>query len=508
MFLTNAMACTENGTCQFCANETGIGSVVTYILMTTTKTAPACELSEARVATILNSAELERAWHECLAVWEDASPADRANARAFAVALRDNFLRILRDIDDAEEQESMAAIFYTQVKSQWILINTQSGYQIQRGHIDGSLFCRAGMLSALLGALEPIFNEADLARITNFLAQPQAAVRDSDARVHVLSSLIGAPVTLADERSDGRDAGGVIVDAQALETRLSALNARISLLEGERHTLFEESGAPDMEGVLALLAHQDVEPGAAADDKRNNVTSAARAEWNERRELLLHDLRKQVGRLKAGWEQVRSETGADDATALVAVWRANGDALTLALAQIHTDNERLGALDAEFSAGVSAAEIVAARRDALSEIARWEAEVATLGANWAAVERECGTSDAGEIVALVRGLRDRVSAPLGQMNAADAAGLQVEFGARTVPEAAALLRQMRDALTETRRELTELRAGQELFDTALGMTDAREITAHVRAMREREQNLSEMASLLGTIEDSMRGLTN
>ncbi len=98
--------------------------------------------------TILNGAHLEKAWKECLSAWEDSSPAQRADCRSFAVNLRDNFVRVLRDVDDPQEQETIASIFYTQVKAQWILINTQSGYQIQKGRVEGALFCRAGMLSA------------------------------------------------------------------------------------------------------------------------------------------------------------------------------------------------------------------------------------------------------------------------------------------------------------------------------------------------------------------------
>ena len=55
-----------------------------------------------RIIAILGGAELERAWKECLAVWENSSPAQRADCRAFVVHLRDGFVRVLRDVDDAQ----------------------------------------------------------------------------------------------------------------------------------------------------------------------------------------------------------------------------------------------------------------------------------------------------------------------------------------------------------------------------------------------------------------------
>jgi hypothetical protein len=82
------------------------------------------------------------------------------------LALRDQFVAVLEDVPDPDEQRNLIAIFYTQVRCQWTLRNIQSGYQISSGIINQSLYRQSGLLTELLAQLEPFVGYAEVARIT------------------------------------------------------------------------------------------------------------------------------------------------------------------------------------------------------------------------------------------------------------------------------------------------------------------------------------------------------
>lgn len=469
-----------------------------------------------RIIAILGGAELERAWKECLAVWENSSPAQRADCRAFVVHLRDGFVRVLRDVDDAQEQETIAAIFYMQVKAQWILINTQSGYQIQNGRMDGALFCRAAMLSGLLGALEPVLRGPDLARITNFLAEPTGSEAVSSGDVSRLESLLGADVVASDNLADGSPSGMVIVDAHALQGRLQQLTTRLDESEREWRELESDLGVSGRDGISDMFRRLHLVPtegaaGAETDTEPDDApTRAARAEWAAQRETQLRALRHELGAISADWERVRVETGASDPATLIISWRHVLDSLGTAHKEITRERATLATLRAEYGDAVTGERIIGEIRRLSSLVAEQQTRAEAARAENEYLEREFGTVVASQMVALVRGLRDRVT----ELSAKEAdeetnrAGLVRAFDTTDADEIACKIRAARDQLAVTAKEMVSLRADRYVFQNELGKTDAREIVAMIHSLERRVEGYREMSDLLDSMDQALKTLNS
>ncbi len=461
-----------------------------------------------KIIAVLNSAELEKSWREALAAWEDSSPSQRADCRSFIVHLRDNFVRVLRDVDDPYEQETVAALFYTQAKAQWILINTQSGYQINNGRMDGSLFCRAGMLSALLGAMEPVLRETDLSRITNFLAEPTDNSRQEQHDAVMLAELLGADVQATEPLSDGAFTGQVMVDAAALENRLRYLLTLSDENTREWRELQDDLGVSAREEIVPLFETLKHVSGSEPAEGDAAIAHAARSEWAERRELQLRSLRKEIGALRADGAQIERETGATDAESLVAAWREAKNSNAALFEKIAQEQITLAAVRVEYGSGVTGTQIVEEMRHLSTELAETQTRHAALRTAADYLEREFGTFNAEQIIAVVRQLRDKVtelSAAQERENASRAALLQ-EFGDA---DAAAIIergRELRDQLGSVSREIVTLRAERYVLQSELGNTDAREIVSRLRSLEKEVEGFREMSDLLGSMDAALKNL--
>lgn len=461
-----------------------------------------------KIVAVLNGAELERSWREALAAWEDSSPSQRADCRAFIVHLRDNFVRVLRDVDDPHEQETVAALFYTQAKAQWILINTQSGYQLRGGRMDGSLFCRAGMLSALLGAMEPILRDSDLARITNFLAEPTDDSRHEQHDAAMLTELLGAQVQTTEPLADGTPTGQVTVDAAALENRLRFLLTLGDNNNREWRELQDDLGVAAREEIVPLFETLKHSSGNEPVGEDAAIAHAARGEWAERRELHLRSLRKEIGILRADWAQVERETGATDADALVAAWREGRNHQAGLQEKITHEQTALAAVRVEYGATVTGTQIVEEMRRLSSELAETQTRYAELRTAADFLEREFGTFHAEQVIAVVRGLRDRVTelSAAGERENVYRAALSQEFGDADTAAIIERGRELRDQLAAVSREVVTLRAERYVLQSELGNTDAREIVSRLRSLEKEVEGFREMSELLGSMDAALKNL--
>lgn len=123
-------------------------------------------------AALLRSEQLHTIWQQFLDSWEGAQPGAKQAVAASVAGMRDQFLAAVADVTDAEERETLAAIFYAQVRCRWIQLNTRTGYQLLAGRVDRAIHCESGMLSALLARIESLLHPADVARLTAVLGQP------------------------------------------------------------------------------------------------------------------------------------------------------------------------------------------------------------------------------------------------------------------------------------------------------------------------------------------------
>jgi len=87
--------------------------------------------------------------------------------------LAEDFLMLLKDIDDPEQIDATTAIHYIEIKSHWIALNTRMNYQLARqGQADPTIVLKGAAVSQFLATLEPLIKSADIDAITQFLSEP------------------------------------------------------------------------------------------------------------------------------------------------------------------------------------------------------------------------------------------------------------------------------------------------------------------------------------------------
>lgn len=126
-----------------------------------------------KVMTQLTDPALGQQIAEALRTWPNADAGDIAKTVDWVMAVRSNFVSLLREVDDDGELVTTLAINYIELKSHWIALNTKINYQnFRRGACDSRVAFQATGISMLLGQLESMIEQSDLDKITEFLAAP------------------------------------------------------------------------------------------------------------------------------------------------------------------------------------------------------------------------------------------------------------------------------------------------------------------------------------------------
>jgi hypothetical protein len=459
----------------------------------------------------LSSPELDRAWRECLATWDDALPAERDGCRAGVVTLRDEFLRVLGDITDPVEQAVAGALFYVQIKSQWILINTQIGYQIASGTIDRGIFARAGLLSAVLGAMEPSLNRADVERITIFLAHPN---------VEITSPLLSyAAPTPTETVSQGDEE--TVLRADPARERIDALQMELARLHADRDLLAREIGRCEPEELVSLFRRLEAQAAATmpeatpAHAERNGhapaptpaeAVAAANAKLNELTAAFQADL-AELAILRVERDALLREMGNADAREIVARLRHLEDALAEAGKAVAALEVSQGAYRREFG-DADPREVVRQLRELSTRVAELQTGSAELRAAREYLEREFGEFDPHTLVETLRNLRDRVGRLEGQTLdfARDRDRLTTELGTAEAETLIARFREANDAVTALSTRLGRYEADRAILHEELGRCDAREVVAHFRDLETRADSYTDIAAMLGSMEDALKTL--
>ncbi len=117
--------------------------------------------------------DLDAKWNQVLDQWEDGGPAQKKAITAYVSGLRNRMLRILTDLDDAEEAQHGLAIQYIEVKCHWMMLNMQIQSQTARnGRAQDNLIYRATCVSLIIEAMEPLLSRDRVDTLTGFLAEP------------------------------------------------------------------------------------------------------------------------------------------------------------------------------------------------------------------------------------------------------------------------------------------------------------------------------------------------
>ena len=123
-------------------------------------------------ATLLDP-QLVNNWKETLMGWEGATRQQVAGVITWIAGQRDQFLEAVREINDPETLDMVVAVRYIELKSHWILLNTQINYVCASGGEPNMvLMYRASLITGMLEMLERMIDEDDIDRILSFLTEP------------------------------------------------------------------------------------------------------------------------------------------------------------------------------------------------------------------------------------------------------------------------------------------------------------------------------------------------
>lgn len=370
----------------------------------------------------LLSPELERAWRECLAGWEDGPSVQRADCRAQVEALRDQFLRTLRDITDPVEQTAAGSLFYVQVKSQWILLNTHIGYQIAAGRIDQSAFTQAELLAALLTAIERCLTPVEVEGATTYLSQ-------------INRNVIGTLLT------DGADRENLPQREIGPDTF---------------------SGFPQPES--RVIADTGEEPAGDITPTEGTNTFT--------------DLSDEITALRTEWETLARETGKTDAHGLIQHIRHLEDNLAIERRMVQRLQTDHADIEREFG-DTRPQEIIRKIRELSTRYANLQNELSRLHNAYSYLERELGVFDPQALVDTLRSLRDKVGLLEEQITRLKSDQEQMEE-ASGIPDADSLVvrfRELNDTVTTLSLRLGRYEADRTILKSELGFCEARDVVA-------------------------------
>ncbi|MBC7806556.1 MAG: hypothetical protein H7145_10435 [Akkermansiaceae bacterium] len=118
----------------------------------------------------LTGIELESAWNERIDDWSTATDDEAFAERHFIGTVRDRVIEGLRDTEDLAEFQTAALLAFTRLKAFWFELNSRMGYQFAGDNPDNALPLRAGLLAALLEAIEPHLPQRSIEKVDAFLS--------------------------------------------------------------------------------------------------------------------------------------------------------------------------------------------------------------------------------------------------------------------------------------------------------------------------------------------------
>jgi hypothetical protein len=302
----------------------------------------------------LRGQRLDARWKEFLDAWGEADPELNRRSLEYVSGLRDSFLSLVHDVTDPTDRDSSIALFYMRLKTDWVLINTQYNYQIQDGNLDASLVCRAGMLSALIGAIEACVRPDDLARIGALIAQPTIASLNNETA----SDQTASDQTASDQAAtlgDGKESdiapdefaapedvpAPTSTRLRELEGRLDAQGRALARLSADWAAMEKLTQITGSENILARLdtvlrenarLHRDIDalPQLGRDFEREfgGVTAHQVAGQIKRLEERIEELQRESHLWHTSWDQLTIEAGESEPSRLARRYREMQETVT------------------------------------------------------------------------------------------------------------------------------------------------------------------------------------
>lgn len=126
----------------------------------------------ADVRNALTDSELENGWRETVdsMIDDEGTATDLMN---WVEEYRDEFLELTEDVQDPDEIRTSLILRYVEIKSHWMMLNTQMQYQaVNTGGAEPEIMVKGSLISHLLEELEQFLDEEEVEKLTDFLSQP------------------------------------------------------------------------------------------------------------------------------------------------------------------------------------------------------------------------------------------------------------------------------------------------------------------------------------------------
>jgi hypothetical protein len=234
------------------------------------------------IQDLVRGEELMAAWKECVVGEDDAELRECQWWMAAVAAQRNEFLETLEDVPDQRDRDVLVATFYIALKSQWMMLNIRSGYRISAGKLDSILYCRSGLLSALLDRVERALPPVQVHRLTEFLSRPLELEEDKEqfplglledtAVSQNASEQTGGEISAEQRTSAERaaldavfgrvDAEEIVAKFHLLRNQVEELEDRSRQRERDQQRLQEVFGTADAESIIRQIQAAEERLGA------------------------------------------------------------------------------------------------------------------------------------------------------------------------------------------------------------------------------------------------------
>lgn len=176
--------------------------------------------------------------------------------------LIEDFLVLLRDVDDDEELSVLVFSKYVELKCFWKQLNAQVQYQnFKKGEADSNLVLRASLITYVLIAIEPLLHNDDLDEIRQFLTKP------------IREIMFNNPVVVASESEDGE---------------FEHLTAQIDSLYYDKDLFFKKLGTCEPEEIVVLLKNMREQVADLQEEMKDSCVIGKSIQFFGKRKITVH----------------------------------------------------------------------------------------------------------------------------------------------------------------------------------------------------------------------------
>ncbi|GAB4458910.1 MAG: hypothetical protein OHK0029_20820 [Armatimonadaceae bacterium] len=402
------------------------------------------------VESALLHPDVEYSWYDTLGSLGPSGKAHWDSCLDFIQQYRDELIRSLREVSDAEAQQTLIHLFFVRSLFHWTTLNTQIGYQFAEGKEDVPTILKAGLLADLCERLKPHVSECYAEQIQLLVRGPYTGAEGEDTSLPAADPLSHAVSLLRD-----------------LEDRR---------FRNPETSVDEDTDSPDVPDVPL-----------------ENPLAAAR--WQELEELRVEK------------RLLQEQTGRESASEVVALVRHLEDELLEARQGLLEAQAELDEYHAEFG-DKSLKEVALTMRTLSRQVTMLQQEISNLRSEQALtqaqLEREMDVVGVKDTLSALHALRDRA---IHYRHESERANLFTEavgreLGTLRVPEAVATVRMLKDRAADLVSRLAHQEMEWERFKEVLGTDDVSQIIEMAR----QGKSVDSLADVLGNMENALNAL--